>query len=378
MNDKRDYYEVLGVRRGASDDDVKKAFRRLARQYHPDLNPGDKKAESAFKEVNEAYEVLSDAEKRRLYDNFGHAGVGARGAGAEGFGGFEAFSDVFGDLFSEFFGGAGGGGGRGRPRPRRGADLEYQLEVEFEEAAFGCEKTIQVPRVETCGECQGRGARDPGAVRQCATCHGRGQISVSQGLFSITRPCHHCRGSGRMVTDPCSRCRGMGRVEETRALKVTVPPGVQTGTRMVLRGEGEGGSLGGPPGDLYVLIAARAHERFAREGDDVLIEHPISFVQAALGGEVDVPTLWGNQKLKIPAGTQPGTTFRIRGAGIDNIKGRGRGDQIVHVQVYVPRKLTKRQRELLAEFAREGGDVADDGKGFLGRIFDRFSKEASE
>lgn len=369
MADKRDYYEVLGVPRGASEDEIKKSFRKLARQYHPDLNPNDKKSESSFKEVNEAYEVLSDAEKRRRYDTFGHAGVGA-GGGGEGFAGFEGFSDVFGDLFSEFFGG--GGGRRGGARPRRGADLEYQLEIEFEEAAFGCEKTIQVPRVENCAECRGSGARDPGSVRACPMCHGRGQVSVSQGFFSITRTCHQCRGSGKMVADPCQKCRGQGRVEQSRQLKVKIPPGVQSGNRLKSSGDGEAGPMGGPPGDLYVLLVVKEHEKFARDGDNVVTEQLISFVQAALGADIEVPTLWGSQTLKVPAGTQAGTVFKIRGAGIDGLQSGRRGDQLVQVRIVVPRKLTRKQKELLLEFAKEGGDSIEEEKSFFDKLKEAF------
>lgn len=371
MSEKRDYYEVLGIARNASEDDIKKNFRKLARQCHPDLNPNDKKAEANFKELNEAYEVLSDAEKRKRYDTFGHAGMGQ--GGGQGFqGGFEGFSDVFGDLFSEFFGGQGGRRGGGGARPRRGSDLEYQLEIEFEEAAFGTEKTISVPRIETCGDCRGSGAKDPSSVKTCSACHGRGQISVSQGFFSITRTCGQCRGSGRSVTDPCTKCRGQGRVEQSRSLKTKIPPGVQSGNRLKLPGEGEAGPMGGPPGDLYVLLVVKAHEKFERDGDNVLLEHPISFVQAALGAEVEVPTLWGNQQLKVPAGTQPGTVFKLRGAGIDSVHGGRRGDQLVQVQIAVPRKLTKKQREILQEFAKEGGDAIDEEKSFFEKIKEAF------
>jgi len=371
MSEKRDYYEVLGLARNAGADDVKKAFRKLARQYHPDLNPGDKKSESNFKEVNEAYEVLSDAEKRKRYDTFGHAGFGGGGGGGEGFGGgFEGFSDVFGDLFSEFFGGGQRRGGGARPR--RGADLEYQLEIEFEEAAFGCEKTINVPRIETCGDCRGSGAKDPSAVKTCSACNGRGQISVSQGFFSITRTCGQCRGSGRSITEPCARCRGQGRVEQARQLKVKIPPGVQSGNRLRSVGEGEAGPMGGPPGDLYVLLVVKAHERFQRDGDNVVVEQSISFVQAALGAEIEVATLWGNQQLKIPAGTQAGTVFKLRGSGIDSLQGGRRGDQLVQVQVVVPRKLTKKQKEILQEFAKEGGDVVEEEKSFFDKIKEAF------
>ncbi|MBI4863121.1 MAG: molecular chaperone DnaJ [Candidatus Riflebacteria bacterium] len=365
--EKQDYYDVLEVPRGASGDEIKKAFRRLARQYHPDLNAGDKKAEARFKEVNEAYEVLSDAQKRQVYDAYGHAGLG--GGGGAGFQGFEGFADVFGDIFSEFFGGA---GGRRGARNRRGADLEYQLEVEFEEAAFGCEKTIHIPRTGNCPDCHGSGARDSSSVQACPVCRGRGQVSLSQGFFSITRTCHQCQGSGRYISDPCNRCRGRGRVEQSRTLSVKIPRGVQSGTRVRVRGEGEEGMQGGPSGDLYVLLVVKPHERFTRDGDDILLEQNISFVMAALGGELQVPTLHGPQTLKIPAGTQSQTVFKLRGSGIDSLHGGGRGDQLVQVRVIVPTQLTKRQRELLSEFAREGGDTVEIEKGFFERLKQAF------
>jgi molecular chaperone DnaJ len=367
MAEKRDYYQVLGVPRNADEQEIKKAYRKMARQYHPDVNPGNADAENNFKEVSEAYEVLSDSGKRQRYDAYGHAGLGQ--GGGEGHG-FEGFSDVFGDIFSEFF----GGGGRRGARTRRGADLEDRVDLTFEEAAFGCDKTLSIPRVEACAECKGTGSKNPRGVQTCSTCRGRGQIAISQGFFSITRTCHSCQGSGRTVTDPCRPCQGTGHVEQTRALKVTIPAGVQSGLRLKVRGEGEAGPQGGPPGDLYVLLMVQPHERFTRDGDNVVMECPISFVQAALGDEFEVPTLWGPRSLKVRPGTQSGTTLVLKGAGIDNVQGRGRGDHHVHLNVMVPRKLTTRQRELLQEFAKEAGEpaTAEENKSFFDKIKEVF------
>jgi molecular chaperone DnaJ len=371
--EKRDYYEVLGVPRGAPADEVKRAFRSLARRFHPDHNPGNDKAEASFKELNEAYEVLSDPQKRQVYDTYGHAALGGGGPGAAGgFQGFEGFSDVFGDIFSEFF----GGGGRRGGRRGRGSDLECQLEIEFEEAAFGVEKMVHLPRVEPCPDCKGAGARDASGVKTCPACRGRGQVSVSQGFFSITRTCAGCQGAGRTIVDPCNRCRGRGRVEMSRSLKVQVPAGVQTGNRLKLRGEGEPAMPGGTSGDLYVVLVVREHSKFTRDGDDVVLEQPISFPIAALGGEITVPTLRGEETIKIPAATQTGHVFKIRGAGIESIHGGRTGDELVHVRIVVPKHLSKRQRELLVEFAREGGDTVDQEKGFFERIKEVFSSDA--
>jgi len=292
--------------------------------------------------------------------------VGTAGAaGAGGFGGFEGFSDVFGDIFADFFG---GGARRGGSRRSRGADLECQLEVEFQEAAFGCEKMIHLPRVEACPDCHGAGSKDPNNVQMCPVCQGRGQVAISQGFFSITRTCHQCQGSGRYVSDPCNRCRGRGRVEQSRSLKVRVPAGVQSGNRLKLRGEGEAGAHGGLQGDLYVVLLVREHEKFTRDGDNVVLEQLVSFVTAALGGEITVPTLRGEEIVKIPAGTQNGAIFRIKGAGIESVHNGRVGDELVQVRVVVPSRLTKRQKELLAEFAREGGDSIEIEKGFFERL----------
>lgn len=368
MADKRDYYEVLGIPREAGEGDIKKAFRKLALQYHPDKNPGDKSAEAKFREANEAYEVLSDPQKRAQYNQFGHQAFG-QGGGGEGFP-FGGFSDIFGDIFQDFFRGGGGGGG-GRNRPRRGSDLEYRMEVTFEEAAYGTEKDIKIPRATTCDGCKGSGAKSASDISNCSACGGRGQVSISQGFFSITRPCGECRGAGRVIRKPCKDCRGAGEVEKVSHLNVKIMRGVQTGHRLQLRGEGEPGQMGGPAGDLYILISVRPHEKFLRDGDDVILEHPIHFLQAILGAEVEIPTLWGPQPLEIPAGTQPGDVFKMKRMGIDNVHGQGRGDQLVKVKVQIPRKLTSRQKELLQELAETMKDETQttQKKGFIEKLF---------
>lgn len=385
---KRDYYEVLGVSRDASEEEIKKAYRRLARKYHPDVNKDDPEAEAKFKEISEAYRILSDPQTRAQYDRFGHAAFdGAQGAGPGpgqggfdpfgGFGGFGGFGD-FDDIFDMFF-----GGGTQRRRssgPKPGADLRYDLELSFEEAAFGLETEIEVPRTERCGRCQGRGAEPGTLIRDCPQCGGRGEIrDVRQtpfGRFVNVHPCPHCRGEGKVIDEPCRECRGAGVVTRRRKIKVKVPAGVDTGFRLRLAGEGEAGERGGPPGDLYVFITVRPHEFFQRKGTDVYCEVPISFAQAALGDEIEVPTLNGKVTLKVPEGTQTGTQFRLRGHGVPDPRGYGRGDQYVTVRVVTPTRLTPRQKELLREFARAGGDEAPDGKGFFGRMKDALKGHA--
>ncbi|MGI9950819.1 molecular chaperone DnaJ [Moorellaceae bacterium AZ2] len=376
---KRDYYEVLGVDRGASQEEIKKAYRRLARQYHPDLNPGNKEAEEKFKEIQEAYDILSDPEKRARYDQFGHAGVeGGAGAGP-GFGGFDfkgADFGGFGDLFDMFFGDA-FTGGRRRRGPERGADVRLDLEISFEEAAFGAEKEVGVPRLERCPDCGGSGAAPGTHPVTCQACGGTGQVRITQrtplGYYQTIRTCHQCQGTGTIIPNPCKTCRGRGQVQRTRKIKIKIPPGVDTGARLRLAGEGEVGERGGPPGDLYVYINVRPHKIFRREGFDIFCEVPISMVQAALGDEIEVPTLEGKARLSIPEGTQSGTAFRLKGKGIPRLNGAGRGDQHVVVRVVIPKNLTEQQKELLREFARlHGWEPSEKEKGFFRKVKDAF------
>jgi molecular chaperone DnaJ len=372
---KRDYYDVLGVARGAGDEDLKKAYRRLAIQFHPDRNPGNKEAEERFKEINEAYQVLSDAERRTQYDRFGHAAFQGPHGGPGGFGGFDfsqGFEEVFSDIFGDFFG---TGRGRTRSRARRGDDLRYDLEVEFEEAARGIEKTIKFQRLTTCDACNGTRAKSGAAgARQCPNCRGTGQVRTQQGFFSISTTCPQCRGEGQTISDPCPKCQGQGRVRKAESLSVKIPPGVDNGSRLKLRNEGEAGFGGGPSGDLYVVIHVKEHALFVRQDNDVIIEVPISFPQAALGTEIEVPTLEGKVHLKIPAGTQSGKVLRLKGKGIIDLHGYGRGDQLVRVSVETPRSLTARQRELLEEFAQLDGKAVNHplSKGFVDKLKEMF------
>ncbi len=345
---KRDYYEILGVNRDASDDEIKKAYRKLAMKYHPDRNPDNPKAEEHFKEAKEAYEILSDSGKRGAYDQYGHAGVdpqaGMGGAGGAGMGGFaDAFGDIFGDIF-------GGGGGRGgRSNVYRGADLRYNLEISLEDAARGAETKIRIPTMEKCDTCNGTGAKPGTQPTTCTTCGGHGQVRMQQGFFSIQQTCPRCHGSGKMVQSPCGTCQGSGRVKQHKTLVVKIPSGVDEGDRIRLSGEGEDGVNGGPPGDLYVVIQIKAHGVFQRDHDDLHCEMPISFTVAALGGEIDIPTLDGHAKIKIPAETQSGKVFRLRGKGIKGVRSQHHGDLMCHVIVETPVSLTERQKELLRE-----------------------------
>jgi molecular chaperone DnaJ len=345
---KRDYYEVLGVERGVSEAELKKAYRRLAMKHHPDRNPDDKASEDKFKEANEAYEVLSDASKRAAYDQYGHAGVDQSMGGGHPGGGAN-FSDIFGDVFSDFFGGAAGGRG-GRGGAQRGSDLRYTLELGLEEAVRGTSVTIRVPTLVNCKTCEGSGAKKGTSPVTCTTCGGIGQVRMQQGFFSVQQTCPRCHGNGKMITDPCGSCHGHGRVEEHKTLSVKVPAGVDTGDRIRLSGEGEAGAMGGPAGDLYVVVNVREHAIFQRDGKHLYCEVPISFADAALGGELEVPTLDGRVKLKIPEGTQTGKLFRLRGKGVAPVRGGGAGDLMCRVAVETPVHLDRRQRELLEEF----------------------------
>jgi len=348
---KRDLYEVLGVAKDASADDIKKAYRKLAMKHHPDRNPDDKAAEEKFKEVQSAYEILSDDQKRGAYDRYGHAafeaggGPGGFGAGAAGAGG-ASFSDIFGDVFGDIF----GGGGRGRGGPQRGADLRYTLEIDLEEAVRGTKVQIKVPKLESCETCSGSGAKKGTTPVTCTTCGGHGQVRVQQGFFTLQQTCPACRGSGKQIKDPCPDCRGQGRVQKQKTLQVNIPAGVDNGDRIRLAGEGEAGPMGGPAGDLYVQVSVRAHEFFERDGNDLHCEVPISFVDAALGGELEVPTMDGRVKLKVPAETQTGKMFRVRGKGVPNVRGGGPGDLICRVVVETPVKLSGKQKDLLRAF----------------------------
>ncbi|WP_018234073.1 molecular chaperone DnaJ [Thioalkalivibrio thiocyanodenitrificans] len=342
---KRDYYEILGVAKNASEADLKKAFRRLAMKYHPDRNPGDKEAEERFKEAKDAYEILADPQRRAAYDQFGHAGVDpSAGGGARG---GANFSDIFEDIFGDIFGG--GRAGRGGSRVYRGADLQYNLELTLEEAVFGTEVKIRVPTLVECAACNGSGAEEGTTPETCGTCGGVGQVRMQQGFFSVQQTCPRCHGTGKVITDPCHACHGQGRVEEHKTLSVKVPAGVDSGDRIRLSGEGEAGINGGPPGDLYVQIHVKPHNLFARKGNDLLCEVPISFAAAALGGDLEIPTLDGRVNLKIPEETQSGRLFRLRGKGVKSVHGGAQGDLICRVNVETPVKLTRRQKELLRE-----------------------------
>jgi molecular chaperone DnaJ len=374
---KKDYYEVLGVNRDAADDEIKKAYRKLAMKFHPDRNPDNPKAEEQFKEAKEAYEILSDKQKRGAYDQFGHAGVdpsaGGAGMGGAGMGGFaDAFSDIFGDIF----GGGRAGGGGGRSNVYRGADLRYNLEVSLEDAARGSETRIRIPTMAECESCHGSGAKKGTEPKTCPTCGGHGQVRMQQGFFSIQQTCPKCHGTGRYVADPCASCHGAGRVKQHKTLSVKIPSGIDEGDRIRLSGEGEPGVNGGPPGDLYVQIHLKAHAVFQRDHDDLHCEMPVSFTTAALGGEIEIPTLDGVAKLKVPAETQTGKVFRLRGKGIKGVRSIGHGDLLCHVVVETPVSLTDRQKELLKEFDEisRGNSARHNPKaqGWMDRVKDFF------
>lgn len=352
---KRDYYEILGVTRTANADEIKKAYRKLALQYHPDRNPDDPDAEKHFKEAAEAYQVLSNEEKRSLYDRFGHEGVN-RAGGGPGFAGVEDIFANFGDIFGDIFGFGGRGGGRGRTRGRPGADLRYDLTITLHEAAFGVQKEITIQKHQTCGTCSGTGAKPGTSPQPCGYCRGQGEIIETQGIFSIRRPCPNCQGMGQIIPEKCPECRGTGRIRKPKKVVVNIPRGVDEGVQLRLTGEGEAGTQGAPGGDLYVVLHVEQHEVFTREESDLHVTTPISFAQAALGTEVEVPTLEEPELLTIPRGTQSGDRFVLRNRGIPHLRGSGRGDLIVHAQVKTPTSLTKKQEELLRALAEEGGE----------------------
>ena len=371
---KRDYYEVLGVSRDVDEDALKRAYRAIAMRDHPDRNPDDPSAEERFKEASEAYAILSDAEKRQAYDRFGHAGVGAGapGGGFQDFGDLGNFGDIFEGLFGDLFGGA-RPGARRRGRGRRGADLRYNLEVELHDVLEGLESTVKIPKTRPCGTCNGSGAKPGTSPEICGGCRGSGQVVLQQGFFRVSRPCTDCAGTGEIVRDRCTDCRGQGRTEGQQTINVRIPPGVDDGTRLRLTGEGEAGISGGPPGDLYVVIAVRTHELFEREGPNLHCQVPVTMVQAALGAEIDVPTLEGKVKLKIAEGTQSGKVMRLRGKGLPTLRTTTRGDQLLHIFVETPTRMTKPQRELLERFAGESdAKVSPAHKSFLEKIRDLF------
>jgi molecular chaperone DnaJ len=373
MAKKRDYYEVLGLNRDASEEEIKRAFKKLAMKHHPDRNAGNKEAEESFKEVNEANAVLSDAEKRRAYDAYGHAGVNQGGMGGDA-GGFGGFSEAFGDIFGDIFGGGRRGGGS---QVYRGADLRYNLEITLEQAARGTETKIRIPALEECDTCHGTGAKPGSTPKTCHTCGGVGQVRMQQGFFSVQQTCPTCHGTGKYIPDPCRTCEGTGRVKKHKTLSVKIPSGVDDGDRIRLAGEGEAGVNGGPPGDLYVVVQLKEHSVFQRNGADLHCEMPISFSVAALGGEISIPTLEGEAKIKIPAETQSGQVFRLRGKGIKPVRQTSAGDLMCHVVVETPVRLTDRQKELLRELEeinhKDGDKHNPRAKGFMDKVRDFFA-----
>ena len=371
MAAKKDYYEILGVDRDASQKDIKKAYRKLAKKYHPDMNKDDPETSDKFKEISEAYEILSDPDKRERYDRYGHSGINDNDFNFDDFaqGGFGGFDDIF-DMFF------GGRGGR-RRGPQRGSDLQYRLEIDFEEAAFGAEKEITIPRTETCQTCNGSGAKPGTDVKTCSKCNGSGQMRVSQrtpfGQFTQTKTCDRCGGTGKIVQTPCSDCNGSGKQRRHRNLTVNIPAGVDNGTRLRMTGEGEAGDKGARSGDLYIIIKVKNHDIFDRKGDDIYCEVPINFVQATLGDEIKVPTLDGKVKFTIPEGTQPGTTFRLKNKGIPHLNGHGRGDEYIKAKVVIPKHLNQEQKDLLKEFAElSGEEINPERKGFFRKVKDAF------
>ena len=370
MAPKRDYYDILSVPRNVSPEDVKKAYRKSALAHHPDRNAGDKKAEEKFKEATEAYQVLSDPQKKQIYDQYGHAGLDSSSGGS----GFSSagFGDIFEDIFEDFFG---GNTGRRQNRPQKGGDLGIAVEIRFEEAAFGVEKTLDIKREETCSNCKGEGNKPGTARRNCATCQGSGQVLASSGFFSIARPCPNCHGQGSVIEHPCNACRGSGRVAVGRKINAKIPGGVDTGLRLRMPGEGEAGLRGGPRGDLYIEVHVKPHEIFTREGDTVVCEVPISMVQASLGCEIEVPTLAGPTALKIPAGTQNGRSFKLRGKGFPSLRGHGLGDEEIRIVVETPTQLSEKQMDLLRQFAAASGEkVNPKTSSFVNKVKNIFEK----
>ena len=379
MAEKQDYYQVLGVEKTAGDSEIKKAYRSLAKKYHPDMNPGDKEAEQKFKEVNEAYAVLSDPEKRQKYDQFGHAAFDPAAGGGSGFGGFGDFGGGFdfGDIFSSFFGGGGGSSSSRRRGPMRGSDVLTHLTISFEEAVNGCKKDVSFAHVEACSDCRGSGAASGSAVETCSVCRGSGQVTVQQnsplGIFQSSRPCSACNGSGKIIKTPCSNCRGKGYVKVTKKLSVTIPAGIDDEQRIALRGEGNAGRNGGTAGDLIIEVRVRKHAIFERDGMDIYCEVPITFAQAALGAEIDIPTLEGTEKYTIGEGTQTGTTFTLRGRGIPNInQPRAKGNLYLTVNVEIPRGLNAKQKEALRSFADSCGESNNEkSTSFFKKLFNK-------
>ena len=374
---KRDYYEILGVPKNANDQQIKSAYRKLALQYHPDRNQGNKDAEEKFKEAAEAYAILADTEKRTRYDRFGHAGVSSQAGAGFDPSTFAGFEDIFGGIFGDFFGGGRRGG------PERGSDLRYDLEITFEQSAKGVETTIKVPRLERCESCHGSGSAPGSTPTTCPQCQGRGEQRFQQGFFTVARTCGRCHGTGRIITKPCPACKGNGRVQQERKLTVKIPAGIAHGQRLRLHGEGEGGTAGGPPGDLYVFVEVVEHAFFRRDGNDLAVEIPLNFTTLALGGSIDVPTLDEKESFKIPEGTQSGTTFRLRGKGMPDVSGRGRGDLYFTVQAVTPKKLTKEQRAALEQLGavmpkekfepRPSRDVESEEKNIFDKVKDIFA-----
>ena len=373
MAEKRDYYEVLGVEKSASADEIKKAYRKIAKENHPDLHPGDKQCEERFKEANEAYEILSDDEKRKKYDQFGHAAFDPSygGGGAGGYGGFSGFGDL-GDIFGDIFGGFGGSAQRSNPNaPRKGENIRASVNISFEEAAFGCEKEVTVAKIEQCPDCKGTGCMPGTTPEICPDCKGTGYVTQTQrtpfGMMQSQSPCGKCRGRGKIIHQPCKTCKGLGNIRRQHKVKVTIPAGIDDGQAISQRGKGNAGANGGPAGDLLISVIVRPHSRFERDGNSVILEQPITYAQAALGAEIEVPTLDGNVKMTIPEGTQPGAVFRLRGKGIPYLRGSGRGDQFVTVTLSVPKNLTSSQKELLRQYAASMGELDNVKQSGFGR-----------